>query len=114
MTRWRSGEPLRKSPRRDTKAYLFVGQNPFSATVDERGHFVIPNVPPGDYEFQLQAWSGAAWNSNGANLRLSLQPFFTETRAFQILLLLIGLTLLWLAYRGRVGRLNAQRRELQR
>lgn len=71
-------------------------------------------VPPGDYEFQVQAWSGGAWSGNDARLRLTLQPYFTETRAFQALLLLIGLTLLWLAYRARVGWLNAQRRELQR
>lgn len=71
-------------------------------------------VPPGEYEFRVQAWSGAAWADNGAELRLTLQPHFTETRAFQTLLLLIALALLWLAYRARVGWLNAQRRELQR
>jgi signal transduction histidine kinase/AraC-like DNA-binding protein len=71
-------------------------------------------VPPGDYEFQVQAWSGGAWSSDDARLRLTLQPYFTETSSFQVLLLLSGLTLLWLAYRARVGWLNAQRRELQR
>ncbi len=71
-------------------------------------------VPPGSYEFVVQAWSGGAWSSEEARLQLLLQLYFTETRTFQILLLLSGLTLLWLAYRARVGWLNAQRRELQR
>jgi signal transduction histidine kinase/CheY-like chemotaxis protein len=71
-------------------------------------------VPPGDYAFEVQVWSGAAWNSSSAQLQLTLQPYFSETRSFQILLLLIALTLVWLAYRARVGWLNAQRRELQR
>ena len=71
-------------------------------------------VAPGDYEFQLQVWSGGQWSVADARLSLNLQPYFSETRSFQILLLCVGLALLWLAYRARVGWLNAQRRELQR
>src|SRR5215467_6062978 len=36
-------------------AYIFVGQNPYSAVVDKTGHFTIKNVPPGTYE-------SAIWN----------------------------------------------------
>ena len=71
-------------------------------------------VPPGSYEFQLQAWSGGGWSDHDDRLRLTLQPFFTETLAFRVLLSVIGAILLWLAYRARVGWLEAQRRELQR
>jgi signal transduction histidine kinase/CheY-like chemotaxis protein/AraC-like DNA-binding protein len=71
-------------------------------------------VPPGNYEFRVQAWSGGAWSDSDARLRLSLQPYFTEVPAFRVLLVLLGMTLLWLAYRARVGWLHAQRRELQR
>jgi signal transduction histidine kinase/ligand-binding sensor domain-containing protein/DNA-binding response OmpR family regulator len=70
-------------------------------------------LPPGDYEFQVQAYSGGAWSADGASLRLSLQPYFTETAAFRALLLLLSVGLLGLAYRARVGWLHAQRRELQ-
>lgn len=41
--------------RRDPLATLFIGQNPFAAVVDEDGRFVIPGIPPGDYEL-------AVWN----------------------------------------------------
>ncbi len=37
-------------------AFVFVGPNPFSATVDKDGHFTIKDVPPGTYKL-------AVWNS---------------------------------------------------
>ena len=70
-------------------------------------------LAPGDYEFQVQAYSGGAWSADGASLRIALQPYFTETAAFRALLLLLSVGLLGLAYRARVGWLHAQRRELQ-
>ena len=38
-------------------AYVFVGQNPYSAVVDAGGRFEIRNVPPGQYTL-------AVWNSH--------------------------------------------------
>ena len=35
--------------------YVFVGQNPHSAAVDQRGHFVLKDVPPGAY--QIAVWN---------------------------------------------------------
>jgi signal transduction histidine kinase/DNA-binding response OmpR family regulator/streptogramin lyase len=70
-------------------------------------------LPPGDYTFRVEAWSGAAWSADGASLQLSLKPYFTETLLFRALLAAMALGLVWLTYRARVGWLNAQRRELQ-
>ena len=36
--------------------YVFVGQNPYAATVDKKGKYVIKNVPAGNYQL-------AVWNS---------------------------------------------------
>lgn len=36
-------------------AYVFVGQNPYAAAVDKKGHYSIKNVPPGSY--QLSVWN---------------------------------------------------------
>lgn len=36
-------------------AYVFVGQNPYSAQVDERGNYTITGVPAGTYE--LDVWN---------------------------------------------------------
>ena len=38
-------------------AYIFVGQNPYAAAVDAKGHYVIKDVPPGTY--QLAVWNAA-------------------------------------------------------
>jgi plastocyanin len=38
-------------------AYVFVGQNPYAAVVDDKGNFTIDGVPPGTYEL-------AVWNSH--------------------------------------------------
>ncbi len=35
--------------------YIFVGQNPYAATVDKGGRFTIKNVPPGTY--RLEVWN---------------------------------------------------------
>lgn len=37
-------------------AYVFVGQNPFAAAVDAKGHYAIHDVPPGTW--QLAVWNG--------------------------------------------------------
>lgn len=38
-------------------AYIFVGQNPYSAAVDAKGNYTIKDVPPG-------TWQLAVWNAN--------------------------------------------------
>jgi plastocyanin len=38
-------------------AYIFVGQNPYQATVDAKGNFKVENVPAGTYQL-------AIWNSH--------------------------------------------------
>ncbi len=37
--------------------YVFVGQNPYAAAVDKKGHYSIKNVPPG-------TWQLAVWNAH--------------------------------------------------
>jgi hypothetical protein len=37
-------------------AYVFVGQNPYAAVVEEQGRYRIEHVPPGTYRL-------AVWNS---------------------------------------------------
>ncbi len=34
-------------------AWLLVKDHPFAAVTDSSGHFEIPNLPPGDYEFRV-------------------------------------------------------------
>lgn len=45
-------------------AYIFVGQNPFHAAVDAKGHYKIGHLPPGTYQVEI-------WNSH---LKAAAQP----------------------------------------
>jgi hypothetical protein len=38
-------------------AFIFVGENPYSASVDREGRFTLKDVPPGTYTI-------AVWNSH--------------------------------------------------
>jgi signal transduction histidine kinase/DNA-binding response OmpR family regulator len=69
-------------------------------------------VAPGDYQFELQAWAGGAWGGETASLPLRVQPYLHETTSFRVLLLVAAFGLAYFAYRGRVGLLQRQRREL--
>ncbi len=77
-----------------------------------RAHYT--RVPPGSYEFRVEGWTGSGWRHDGASLRLTVMPYVHETASFRALLACALAILLWLAYRTRVGWLQAQRRELQR
>lgn len=94
--------------------YRLVGHDDDWIEAGARRGADYSRVPPGAYEFALQAWSGGAWVAPGARLALTVQPFPSETAGFKVLLGGIALLLMWLGFRARVGWLEAQRRQLQR
>ena len=80
--------------------------------VNTRRSAYYTKVPPGNYQFQLQAWAGGDWNGPIASLDLNVRPFFYETGWFKALLALLAVGLMALVYRARFRRLNRQRQEL--
>jgi plastocyanin len=52
-------------------AYIFVGQNPYSAVVDASGHYSIADVPPGTY--QLAVWNSHA-TAPAQNITVGQEP----------------------------------------
>jgi plastocyanin len=60
-------------------AYVFVGQNPYSAVVDQHGRFVLTDVPPGTYQI-------AVWNSHlkAAEQRVTVAENKTEKINFSL------------------------------
>ena len=81
-------------------------------------------VPPGDYEFQVQACnSDGVWNETGAAIKLTVQPYFWQTRWFP-LVATVGLVVISAAsvalglrarHRRRLARLEVLRvTELER
>lgn len=67
------------------------------------------NLSPGDYTFHVGASSAdGSWNDQESTLRIYISPRFYQTWWFQLLSVLLGLFLVWLAYRARVNWLYAK------
>jgi PAS domain S-box-containing protein len=72
------------------------------------------NMAPGDYSFRvIAANSNGVWNETGAATRFTLRPRFYQTNWFRALAALMLLTLLWMAHRVRVRRLEEQEKKFR-
>jgi signal transduction histidine kinase/ligand-binding sensor domain-containing protein len=71
------------------------------------------NVPPGRHRFSVIAMNASGvWNERGASLEFVLEPRFHQTRAFLVGSVALVLGAIYLGYRLRVRRLEAQKRAL--
>jgi signal transduction histidine kinase len=74
------------SPEMAVYKYRLVGLDPDWASVGNSRVARFTKLPPGRYEFQVQACNaGGVWNESGARIRFQQQPFFRQTRAFYVL-----------------------------
>ena len=81
----------------------------------ERRVAFYTNLPPRSYRFQVQARvPGSSWGEPGASLDLLVEPRFTETRWFFVLVALVMISLAAAAHRGRVAVLRRRQRRLQK
>lgn len=72
------------------------------------------NIPPGEYTFRvIAANADGIWNLRGASARFLLQPFFTQTRTFQLVVALFVGVVAFGAFRYRVRSLRARERVLR-
>ncbi len=75
----------------------------------ERRAAFYTNLPPGSYRFQVTAANeDGVWNSEGAALRITIPPRFTQTPWFAASLALLGAMALWGLYALRVRHLTAR------
>jgi hypothetical protein len=60
-------------------AYIFVGQNPYSAVVDKDGRYTLSGVPPGAYTVSV-------WNSHlkGADKKVTVAEGKTVEVSFSL------------------------------
>ncbi|MEG3175349.1 triple tyrosine motif-containing protein [Sphingomonas sp. RB3P16] len=74
-----------------------------------RREAVYGNLAPGQYRFTvIAANTDGVWSRKGATLLITVAPAFYQTGWFKALCLLLGLILLWWAYRVRVQQLTAR------
>lgn len=68
------------------------------------------NLPPGDYRFQVIASNNAgAWSREAATLRFRIQPYFSETWLFRVLMGALLATLAYAVFRRQQQRHARQR-----
>lgn len=62
------------------------------------------NVPPGEYVFRVKGSNGdGVWNEEGASMRVTITPPFWKTWWFRGSILVVGIAVLVILYRVRVG-----------
>lgn len=68
-------------------------------------------VPPGDYEFQVQACNNdGVWNTTGAALEFTVRTHFWQTWWFKLCAVFAGVALLAILYSARITRLRSLER----
>ncbi len=70
------------------------------------------NIPHGEYRFRVQAGIDGMWSESGAEVALTLQPYYYQTPAFIVLLVIVGISLCSAVYRMRVRQLKTSERKL--
>jgi signal transduction histidine kinase/ligand-binding sensor domain-containing protein len=74
------------SPAMAVYKYRLLGLDPDWATADNSRVARFTKLPPGNYDFQVQACNaGGVWNEEGAHVHFFQEPFFRQTRAFYVL-----------------------------
>ncbi len=73
-----------------------------------RRQAIYNDLPPGRYRFRAIACNNdGLWNETGATFDLVIPPAIYQTLWFKVLLLLLGLSLIWLVLRLRIRQLTA-------
>jgi signal transduction histidine kinase/ligand-binding sensor domain-containing protein len=86
--------------------FRLEGQDPDWREVVNRRRVEYSNLPPGDFRFRVMASNNSGvWNDTGASLDFAIAPAYYQTRWFEALIAMAGLTLLWAAYQYRVRRI---------
>lgn len=97
------------SPERVHMQYRLEGIDSAWLDVKPDGTAVYTTIPHGTYLFRVRASNGdGIWDRQGIVYRITQEPFFYETAAFRILMIVAGCTLLISAYRYRLRQESAR------
>lgn len=82
--------------------------------VGERNSATYTNLPPGKYTFKVMAKSGGALKFDKENqLAIIIEPKYFQTLWFKVLIILLFLTVLWLALKVRTKTIMRQNKMLE-
>jgi signal transduction histidine kinase len=97
------------SPERAHLQYQLEGIDAGWLDAKPDGTAVYTTIPHGSYLFRVRASNGyGSWDRQGIVYRITQQPFFYETAAFQIFMVAAGCILMTGAYRYRVRQESAR------
>jgi signal transduction histidine kinase/ligand-binding sensor domain-containing protein len=89
--------------------YQLVGHDDTWNNAGTRRAAFYNDLPPGQYLFKVIASnSEGVWNNEGALLSFEIPPIFYQTRWFQVLCLIVALSLIYLLYLARIKQIAAQ------
>ena len=95
-------------PRDVRVRYQIEGQDTGWVEAGDRRQAFYTNLAPGTYRFRLTAANeNGDWNNHGAVVEFVIPPTFVQSWWFVALVALVGVFLLWLAYRVRVAQIGA-------
>jgi signal transduction histidine kinase len=95
--------------------YILEGIDPTWEEVGVKRQAEYTNLPPGHYIFRVIACNNdGIWNEQGANMHLTVLPFFYQTYWFYAVSVIIVLMILYAAYKLRIHRIEARNAELRK
>jgi hypothetical protein len=100
--------------KRNRFSFLLEGFDAAWTDAGERRQAYYTNLPPGEYVFRVRgANNDGVWNETGAGFAFRLRPFFYQTAAFYVLVLLLAAGGGFALHRVRVRSLRRRERLLR-
>jgi len=82
--------------------------------IGTRQHVDYPDLKPGDYVFRVKGSNNdGIWNEGGTSVRITILPPFWQTLWFRSAVVLLILLFAFFAYKRRIKKIEAKRKELE-
>lgn len=102
------------SPEENRYAYKLEGVDRKWVDSGTRRFVSYASLAPGNYEFRVKgANSHGVWNEEGASLKFTVLPHFTDTWWFKTLLALCAVSAVFIIFRARINGLKKREQELE-
>lgn len=93
-------------PKRNSYAYRMVGLDADWINAGHRTYATYTNLDPGEYVFEVKGSnSDNVWNETGTSMRVTISPPYWRTWWFRSVVVVLGLTVIYGAYRYRLMKL---------
>ena len=96
------------APEKNRYAYMLEGFDQ-DWVYTQRRFATYTNLDPGNYVFRVKATNNdGIWNKEGLSVNIFINPPFWQTWWFYVMGTLLGMSLIWAAYRLRIGQIRKE------